>query len=159
MTVHPRVCGEHMRRRDHIRPGNGSSPRVRGTWVFCLRDLRMCRFIPACAGNISGDCEQDVNATVHPRVCGEHTPAFSSLVTQHGSSPRVRGTFRDRLPNQLQVRFIPACAGNIPSGHCRQGQYSVHPRVCGEHRHEPGRQDHIDGSSPRVRGTSSRRTI
>ena len=78
-------------------------------------------------------------------------------------------------PPTSTPRFIPACAGNtaLPrSPTCRRR--TVHPRVCGEHRHRPG-VDRIHprfipacagntpsaalsaassvGSSPRVRGT------
>ena len=53
-TVHPRVCGEHIRVPKLLVLLIGSSPRVRGTsgWFFGYGRKR--RFIPACAGNIQG---------------------------------------------------------------------------------------------------------
>ena len=49
--VHPRVCGEHVRRVSSVFFDPGSSPRVRGTQIDQrVRHLRR-RFIPACAGN------------------------------------------------------------------------------------------------------------
>ena len=51
LPVHPRVRGEHLTRDLPHLPGDGSSPRARGT----LRQEMVCheerRFIPACAGN------------------------------------------------------------------------------------------------------------
>ncbi len=50
-TVHPRACGEQAwgGAARHYRPG--SSPRVRGTVLAEIEDLRLQRFIPARAGN------------------------------------------------------------------------------------------------------------
>ncbi len=70
-----------------------------------------------------------------------------------GSSPRVRGT-QGPVPSLFSVfRFIPARAGNTP-GRCRKRPCrTVHPRACGEHQAIPRHGLHLDGSSPRVRGT------
>ena len=116
VSVHPRVCGEHMRglmlRYDQF----GSSPRVRGTsWRIYLEGLRE-RFIPACAGNIrrtssllvfilrfipacAGNIHQSVAGVSRrcgssPRVRGTFvTVGASAMGRRHGSSPRVRGTY------------------------------------------------------------------
>ncbi len=53
MAVHPRMCGEHFDVISIQADGDGSSPHVRGTWVFSQIGLPGVRFIPACAGNIS----------------------------------------------------------------------------------------------------------
>ena len=132
-TVHPRVCGEHpVRGVFDSRTGGssprvrgtfrwspvrwrfiGSSPRVRGTWLLSFPRLFRLRFIPACAGNMLFIAGQLIRVAVHPRVCGEHGIQKESLLQKPGSSPRVRGTSclsRSCKPN---LRFIPACAGNI----------------------------------------------
>ena len=70
-AVHPRVCGEQYIFHFVNVCDCGSSPRVRGTGQCkpCHNLIR--RFIPACAGNSQArDCF-GVDATVHPRVCGE----------------------------------------------------------------------------------------
>ena len=51
--VHPRVCGEHDEHTGETNFLSGSSPRVRGTSPWFFPPPCPCRFIPACAGNIS----------------------------------------------------------------------------------------------------------
>ena len=50
------------------------------------------RFIPACAGNPRSIRLAVDGMRVHPRVCGEPTPASHRRTASTGSSPRVRGT-------------------------------------------------------------------
>ena len=70
-----------------------------------------------------------------------------------GSSPRVRGTPFSLDHNMIHKRFIPACAGNTGGARSRAWGWSVHPRVCGEHRRRTIEGVGVVGSSPRVRGT------
>ena len=70
---------------------------------------------------------------VHPRVCGE--------LVMLECRPAV------------EIRFIPACAGNSWLGTRRWLTSSAHPRVCGELLIDETRALLDDGSSPRVRGT------
>ena len=90
--VHPRVCGEHTKESGQEAYVIGSSPRVRGTRPVLFFPLPDHRFIPACAGNTSLPKASKSAYPVHPRVCGEHFFSHSSLLTNSGSSPRVRGT-------------------------------------------------------------------
>jgi len=152
--VHPRVCGEH----DH-------PPRPDG---------RAARFIPACAGNTNASTRSlaafngssprvrgtrssttpgRAGGPVHPRVCGEHHSGASIPPSRIGSSPRVRGTQGADRVVEVQVRFIPACAGNTPRRGPQRSKAPVHPRVCGEHPDVVGHVFPQRGSSPRVRGT------
>ena len=50
-AVHPRVCGELLSLRSPFARQIGSSPRVRGTHRHTITEVRVNRFIPACAGN------------------------------------------------------------------------------------------------------------
>ena len=70
-SVHPRVCGELVKGDPAGWVQGGSSPRVRGTQRGGGRRWRVVRFIPACAGNSSRECRKELDASVHPRVCGE----------------------------------------------------------------------------------------
>ena len=151
--VHPRVCGERSARTPLARRVPGSSPRVRGTGAAHVRLAVDRRFIPACAGNGTTGSTSRSPTTVHPRVCGERSPASVTTCFVIGSSPRVRGTVGGDLRRGSGVRFIPACAGNgiQPPGPCGRG--TVHPRVCGERLPMRSRTSPSIGSSPRVRGT------
>ena len=133
VSVHPRVCGEHISSDATIRSAIGSSPRVRGTLRAIAPRQPAPRFIPACAGNTGGRPVGCRAESVHPRVCGEHAVsswrffdssgssprvrgtheiALTILMLFGGSSPRVRGTRRAAPPASPPGRFIPACAGN-----------------------------------------------
>ena len=111
------------------------------------------RFIPARAGNITGNTVLLSAPAVHPRACGEHRNHGQHEPRLTGSSPRVRGTSQISSIKSQSVRFIPARAGNIWRRLPVLLFFSVHPRACGEH----NVFDHVvkdsDGSSPRVRGT------
>ncbi len=90
----------------------GSSPRVRGTLHSIADALAEFRFIPACAGNAGRPGGFLGSSPVHPRVCGERSCTIKITCRYPGSSPRVRGTPRNRPAHILNHRFIPACAGN-----------------------------------------------
>ena len=76
-----------------------------------------------------------------------------------GSSPRVRGTVLRVSTNWKRWRFIPACAGNRRCSPLNLATCAVHPRVCGEQRPGLKIEDLNPGSSPRVRGTVSPRSL
>ena len=110
--VHPRACGEHVGGSASRMPGNGSSPRVRGTRLADGAHERQGRFIPARAGNTALRSAYPGAKPVHPRACGEHTINHPSFRADDGSSPRVRGTLPPAAPRRPLWRFIPARAGN-----------------------------------------------
>ena len=133
ISVHPRVCGEHLGYHLASATTAGSSPRVRGT-RHCKRiALSQSRFIPACAGNTGATSLAGSDDPVHPRVCGEHFVSEPSADAPSGSSPRVRGTHIPNWFRKVSDRFIPACAGNTSPARSPATGNSVHPRVCGEH--------------------------
>ncbi len=57
------------------------------------------------------------------------------------------------IPMKLELRFIPACAGNATKSAATSRMSTVHPRVCGERRSMACCSRVVSGSSPRVRGT------
>ena len=153
MSVHPRVCGEHVVVGVHDFRHDGSSPRLRGTLRPKQRRSRDSRFIPASAGNTLLPLSPFWLIPVHPRVCGEHGVAAQTMLDAFGSSPRLRGTHKARLPFSLHSRFIPASAGNTVIQRQRMQESPVHPRVCGEHSGSGPFNAPVYGSSPRLRGT------
>ena len=157
-TVHPRACGEHVRRDADPQNRTGSSPRLRGTLPHRPRRGEFSRFIPAPAGNTSQPRQTEVRGSVHPRACGEHPMCCPRTCTAGGSSPRLRGTPRPRNMSSPMKRFIPAPAGNTRWRRSRRTVGSVHPRACGEHRLPHRVWRGRTGSSPRLRGTPGSRT-
>ena len=157
--VHPRVCGEQVRRWHYMRVDGGSSPRVRGTERLIVGEPLRGRFIPACAGNSRPTSSTWLTATVHPRVCGEQMKSACDFHECDGSSPRVRGTDQVLAQAFGRDRFIPACAGNSGQDAGTQAGPPVHPRVCGEQRQCTCNVHHTHGSSPRVRGTDDAKVL
>ena len=116
-------------------------------------NLRLFRFIPACAGNAHEGAVAMRDLAVHPRMRGERVLAVHRLQVhrrfipacagnahpvqdlhkvRHGSSPHARGT---RCLIELvhdNNRFIPACAGNARLCRARLPTWPVHPRMRGE---------------------------
>ena len=92
-------------------------------------------------------------AAAHPRVGGEHTISARANCWRDGSSPRGRGTRRDRSHEGVALRLIPAWAGNTTQRKPRLQRLTAHPRVGGEHQCEAVALKALGGSSPRGRGT------
>ena len=109
---HPRVCGEHSQSTRPRTEPPGSSPRVRGTPRPRGRIRRERGIIPACAGNTVLEGARYALRRDHPRVCGEHETHPVTVAMTLGSSPRVRGTRRNKDGAANRHGIIPACAGN-----------------------------------------------
>ena len=134
-------------------PGDGSSPRMRGTLGQQVADGGGTRFIPAHAGNTRSLTRERMIESVHPRACGEHTASAPSAQSEGGSSPRMRGTLLQFAVGFPRVRFIPAHAGNTWRDWLAHSPMPVHPRACGEHAPLRRSSPTSNGSSPRMRGT------
>ncbi len=111
------------------------------------------RFIPAWAGNTPAGDDIFILRRVHPRVGGEHAVSVRRCSPKVGSSPRGRGTRRNRSIDRRRRRFIPAWAGNTKSPSKAGRLHAVHPRVGGEHGGHECTALERHGSSPRGRGT------
>jgi len=128
-------------------------PAYEGTSTWVPTITVYWRFIPAYAGNIDRYSLTIITASVHPRVCGEHTHLPPEFFHRHGSSPRMRGTL-SIIRYKVEIdRFIPAYAGNIRIQRQHNPPEPVHPRVCGEHAISFTLSHFSAGSSPRMRGT------
>ena len=75
------------------------------------------------------------------------------IVAPPGSSPRSRGTSCSHRGRRIDIRFIPALAGNIAQVVEQLQPYQVHPRARGEHGGGERNGRCQLGSSPRSRGT------
>jgi len=152
-AVHPRACGEHDTAELTTIDLAGSSPRVRGTRVAADQRHADDAFIPARAGNTAWSCHRRRRSAVHPRACGEHASRSAPMEDGFGSSPRVRGTRCGERRLEVELRFIPARAGNTRGSRGRHRRGAVHPRACGEHAGGMASEGSAPGSSQRVRGT------
>ena len=152
-AVHPRWRGEHATVGQTQLESNGSSLLARGTHQLPARQAHAHRFIPAGAGNTVRRMTCGRNRSVHPRWRGEHAADTDFELEQDGSSPLARGTPIGRQPQQPELRFIPAGAGN--TCRCRSGTCPGpdHPRWRGEHAVVAAMVPSPDGSSPLARGT------
>ena len=150
--AHPRVCGENDNLSDRVHPASGSSPRVRGKRGFAKRDCDCGGLIPACAGKTATHFINETFSRAHPRVCGENFSFHTQIITQQGSSPRVRGKRQGQLQRPSWSGLIPACAGKTRQEEQRVLEIRAHPRVCGENGGARRVVDCGEGSSPRVRG-------
>ena len=131
--VHPRAGGEHESSDGNLLNVNGSSPRGRGTPAIADKAERLCRFIPARAGNTIEFLRRLPSPSVHPRAGGEHAMLRHRNGAEIGSSPRGRGTpFLHECPSHV-FRFIPAREGNTAIGSFSSRASAVHPRAGGEH--------------------------
>ena len=133
----------------------GSSPRMRGTPVWCRRFLAEGGLIPTYAGNTTVRRYVRRCSRAHPHVCGEHLEDEYELDTLGGSSPRMRGTLHGEIPRRDKSGLIPTYAGNTLAAHRTSCGIGAHPHVCGEHADNFLESDPKTGSSPRMRGTRS----
>ena len=129
---HPRVRGEHNRRRWEMVMAWGSSPRARGAHRHGPADHPGGGIIPACAGSTPTSSSVYGGRRDHPRVRGEHLACQQNRSWMRGSSPRARGALLQVGSRVAQAGIIPACAGS-----------TVMERL---------RQKSDRGSSPRARG-------
>ena len=88
----------------------------------------------------------------HPRACGENHAQLMLLISDHGSSPRVRGKPHGRPSGPPRRGLIPARAGKTMFALVSAAKSTAHPRACGENQPEDGAEITLGGSSPRVRG-------
>ena len=170
--VHPRGCGESMRRARLRFSGWGPSPRVRGIRRPPPAARRRLGSIPAGAGNPGMRSTARIGSRVHPRGCGESILTMCVEHAETGPSPRVRGIHPGGLPSadrwgpsprvrgipcncrrdHLGLGSIPAGAGNPPSPRRTASASRVHPRGCGESVGGANPDVPGFGPSPRVRG-------
>ena len=150
--VHPRACGEHVRRscRSASTPVH---PRACGEHATHALDRRTpVRFIPAPAGNTrAASCRRRSVAgssprlrgtprralrrrrrPVHPRACGERTRSAVTPMARAVHPRALRGTLHASRRSQERKRFIPAPAGNTASDAWQPISRPVHPRARGE---------------------------
>ena len=149
---HPRIRGEHKSTVNATRQPCGSSPHTRGAPTIGLGKRPPPGIIPAYAGSTGAGSPRMRIVGDHPRIRGEHPVRSAKGQSGPGSSPHTRGALRWRRPSYRRRRIIPAYAGSTSRRRRARGQAPDHPRIRGEHRHDPSGQVELEGSSPHTRG-------
>ena len=109
---HPRIRGEHRRRRHERLPTRGSSPHTRGAPTGTRTATRPSRIIPAYAGSTWRRTGRRPRTRDHPRIRGEHCRTNRMLSCSMGSSPHTRGAPPLLMPSHKPLIIIPAYAGS-----------------------------------------------
>ena len=151
--AHPHGCGEHAARTSAACPPMGSSPRVWGTRVSCLRWLSGRGLIPTGVGNTGLVIDCGVYSGAHPHGCGEHDGRATPHDGGAGSSPRVWGTRNRTTLWPRTAGLIPTGVGNTVLTCAARSSSWAHPHGCGEHAVGVALPPGSWGSSPRVWGT------
>ena len=131
--------GSSPHAREHSMPSSsntgvtGSSPHARGTRSSSWWSPRIPGIIPACAGNTGRSTLWRAHHGDHPRMRGEHEAAPLLSACDSGSSPHARGTLKEPPHELLDLRIIPACAGNTAESARARLIHGDHPRMRGEH--------------------------
>ena len=129
--VYPRACGGTVGSETTMFSEKGLSPRVRGNLGPQVGRDFLYGSIPARAGEPPKTDGQHLRCGVYPRACGGTVGSETTMFSEKGLSPRVRG-------NRLSVRPLPHCPRSIPA---RAGEpyslrnshewFAVYPRACG----------------------------
>ena len=110
------------------------------------------RIIPARAGQTPREWHQLIAGADHPRACGANSIGFRCAHSASGSSPRVRGKLMRIALMIMNIRIIPARAGQTDNITRLRGLRLDHPRACGANMDLNIANAYRPGSSPRVRG-------
>ena len=152
---HPRACGANVHTAYQLRFPAGSSPRMRGKRLHDRCHRQRGRIIPAHAGQTTTLDAHMANMPDHPRACGANVWSMFALMSNTGSSPRMRGKRTEFLASQQGFRIIPAHAGQTGQSWHGVGSAADHPRACGANDADTGEHLGNAGSSPRMRGKQS----
>ena len=128
---HPRIRGEHRRRRGRGCFRCGSSPHTRGAPFQCFAQGPFPRIIPAYAGSTTSCRSRCRSRPDHPRIRGEHSTAPFQAPRKGGSSPHTRGALSGQVRGVGESRIIPAYAGStsgLPLAEWRRAGSSPHTR-------------------------------
>ena len=152
LTDHPREYGENLNRHVTEMTKGGSSPRIRGEFIFDNGPCFLTRIIPANTGRMSVTSYSLESSRDHPREYGENPRKWPICPWNTGSSPRIRGESELVEEPEPVPGIIPANTGRILDALSREYPDRDHPREYGENTSTPPTRTTSLGSSPRIRG-------
>ena len=149
---HPRSRGEYLDSDPDFVDDVGSSPLSRGIHPGGSGRVALPGIIPALAGNTG--CPGTASATTwdHPRSRGEYRTRVAVSLIRCGSSPLSRGILQQAAILGLDLRIIPALAGNTLKNPGTTVATRDHPRSRGEYLFSGAMGVGNAGSSPLSRG-------
>ena len=118
--------------------------------LYYLRSIR--RIIPAHAGQTRCIFSRVSTSSDHPRACGANPDSSWTRRSPSGSSPRMRGKRVGLRAVGLELRIIPAHAGQTDCLVLIICCVTDHPRACGANPLQCVIEVFQVGSSPRMRG-------
>ena len=109
---HPRLRGEHFNHLMDAMRYAGSPPPTRGTLSYIALLVIVIRITPAYAGNTFKHADTRIIIRDHPRLRGEHRPVLCLPFVLPGSPPPTRGTLLFFEKHTTSSGITPAYAGN-----------------------------------------------
>ena len=146
----PRMWGGY-RLREHLRPRDRSTPRMRGGRPGHGIVADGERITPAYAGRTPGPSVTRSSTSDHPRACGADRSGDFRIALNSGSPPRKRGGQRLSERQRLRRRITPAQAGQTARPKTKTLPPTGHPRACGADDIKHWAEDAWNGS-PRACG-------
>ena len=152
LAEHPHACGENCGAKALPFAVPGTSPRMWGEPVACVRDGVDCRNIPTHVGRTVCHLFRVHVIPEHPHACGENIATILTHVVLPGTSPRMWGELARNPPRRYNHRNIPTHVGRTSRFPSIRLKGSEHPHACGENSSPTVLCSGSDGTSPRMWG-------
>ncbi len=128
---HPRIRGEHEKKTNQRPNRRGSPPHTRGALESAHGGPMTLRITPAYAGSTFISPVWLAPDRDHPRIRGEHTPAYIRWAMIPGSPPHTRGARYLTVRSRRGRRITPAYAGSTHNKHPGQMDTRITPAYAG----------------------------
>ncbi len=154
--VYPRTCGGTRSGAVARSCFLGLSPHMRGNRSCWPTTCRTRGSIPAHAGEPDQTWQRRHSPRVYPRTCGGTWALTAEGEPPEGLSPHMRGNRQQGRTAGIQVRSIPAHAGEPINVNLVEAEAQVYPRTCGGTLRLLRRDQRRRGLSPHMRGNRLR---
>ena len=151
-SVHPHACGDDLHRLEQPHQSIGSPPRVWGRLARERHVELQNRFTPTRVGTTATRPAPPPCPTVHPHACGDDDRPEWTMLSVHGSPPRVWGRPSRWSSPRLGWRFTPTRVGTTATPYMVSSRSPVHPHACGDDAQAQQPTSNPAGSPPRVWG-------
>ncbi len=156
---HPRLRGDHLLHPGQRTGAAGTPPPARGPPDDHDGPHGHERNTPACAGTTSYRPADHTARTEHPRLRGDHGAQTRGVAHGDGTPPPARGPQAVVRRSGRPIRNTPACAGTTRRCCSPRAGWPEHPRLRGDHEHQPLDALRQNGTPPPARGPPDRRHV